>query len=326
MKMRSILFFIFIFFCPGVAAEEMEEIDILEFLEMLVSNEWDGSFDSLNYKATDPAVSWVSNPLMLAWLDIVGFRNMSRINNTDYIYGDPVACVIVESEVVDLLTWNDNVDWIDKEFSYNISNNNNITVTMNVTMYWHHSTETTLPSGKKKIKKDYSYEFMTLTDTERGVPLQYVYTATNIPTFITFYNNTFSPKSVINVPGRSGLFYIEYSYNNETIKQNLMNAEIETNSKGIEFINFTDAKKWEDPEGNLSHLAGSCIIKGANFTLDDLNISLRTPYRSLDVTAYNLTINNVSAGSCINPSIIPFIVVIGLLLSTLFFIIKQAWR
>jgi hypothetical protein len=311
-------------FSPGVAAEEREEMDILELLDMFFYDEWDGSFDSLNYKATDPDAVLSANPNMLAWVDIVGFRNLSRINNTDYIYGDPVACVIVESDVKDTLGWNDNVDWIDEQFSYNISNGN-ITVTNSITMLWHHSTETTTADGKKKIKKDYSYEFMTLTDTEK-VPLQYIYTAANIPTFITFYNNTFSPKSIINVPGRSGLFHIEYSYNNETIKQNLMNGEIEKNSKGIEFINFSDAKKWDDPEGNLSHIAGSCIIKGANFTLENLNISLKTPYRSLDVTDYNLTIDNVSAGSCVNPSIIPFIAVIGLLLSTFFIIIKQAGR
>jgi len=321
MKMISILFFLFVLFFPGVAAEEMEEIEILEFLEMLTSNEWDGSFDSLNYKATDPVAVWVPGPLMLAWVDIVGYRNTSRINNTDYIYGDPVACVIVESEVVDLLTWNNNVDWIDKQFSYHILDDN-ITVTLNITMRWHHSTEITLPNGRKKIKKDYSYAFMTIKDTEK-MPLQYVYTAANIPVFVTHYNNTFSPKSIINVPGRSGLFYIEYSYNNESIRQNLMNAEIETNSKGIEFINFSDAKKWEDPEGNLSHLAGCCIVKGANFTLEDLNISLRTPYRSFNVVDYNLSINNVSAGSCINPGIIPFMMVISLLLFTLMTIIKQ---
>ncbi len=304
-----------------MTAAENEDKDLLDFLDMLSCNDWDGSFNSLNYKATDPAVVWVSGPHMLAWVDIVGFRNQSRINNTDYIYGDPCSCVIVESEVKDLLTWNDNVDWIDKEFSYHISNGN-ITVTMNVTMLWHHSTETTHPNGNKGVKKDYSYAFMTITDTE-SLPLQYFYRSANTSTHLLFYNNTFSPKTIINVPENEGLFYIEYSYDNESIKQNLMNAEIEKNPKGIDFINFSEVKRWEDPEGNLSHITGCCVIKGANFSLDDLNISLRTPYSSIGVTDYNLTINNVSAGSCINPVLIPFMVVVGLLLSTLFIIIKK---
>ena len=324
MKTRSVLFFIFVLFVPIVTTAEEENIDIIDFLDMLVSNEWDGNFDSLNYEDKDPAVSCVAGPHMLAWIDIVGFRNMSRINNIDYINGDPVNCVIVESDVKDLLTWNDNVDWIHKNLSCFISGEN-ITATLNITMLWHHSTKTILPNGKPKIKKDYSYAFMTITDTEK-VPFEYVYTAASIPAFVTYYNNTFSPKSIINIPGKAGLFYIEYSYDNESIRQNLMNAGIETNSKGIEFVNFSDAKKWEDPEGNLSHLAGSCVIKGANFTLDDLNISLRTPYRSFDVTDYNFTINNVSAGTCVNPSIITFIAVISLLLFTLVTIIKQTRR
>ena len=305
-------------------AEETEEIDILDFLDMLLLNQWNGDFSTLNYKATDPAVSWVSGPHMLAWVDIVGFRNMSRINNTDYILGAPVECVIVESEVKNLLTWNDNVDWIDKQISYNVSDQN-ITVIMDITMMWHHSTEIKHLNDQKGVKKDYNYEYMTITDTER-IPLEYNYTAAEIPTSIIFYNNSFSPKSIINVPGKDGLYYIDYSYNNESIRQNLMNAEIEKNPKGIEFINFSDAKKWQDPTGNLSHFADSCVIKGANFTLEGVNISLRTPYRPLNVTDYNLSINNVSAGSCINLSIIPFMFVVGLLLSTTYIIIKKTWR
>ncbi len=323
MRLMPILFFLFIFFCPGVTAEDTEEIDILDFLDMLLLNQWNGDFSTLNYKATDPAAVWVPGPHMVAWVDIVGYRNMSRINNTDYILGDPVGCVIVESEVVDLLTWNDNLDWIDKQISYNISNGN-ITAILDVTMLWHHSTEITRPNGQKGVKKDYNYEYMTITDSER-LPLQYNYTSANKQTTIIFYNNTFSPKTFIDVPGKDGLYYIEYSYSNETIRQNLMNAGIEKNQKGIEFINFTEVEKWEDPEGNLSHLAGSCVIKGANFTLEDLNISLKTPYSSFNVTDHNLTINNVSAGSCINLSIFPFIFVVGLLLSTTYIIIKKTW-
>jgi len=324
MKMILILFFLFSFFCPGVTAAEEEEIDILDFLNMILSNEWDGCFDSLNYKATDLDAVWYAGPNMLAWVDIVGFRNLSRINNTDYIYGDPVACVIVESDVKDTLGWNDNVDWIDEQFSYNISNGN-ITVTNSITMLWHHSTETTTADGKKKTKKDYSFSYMTINDTEM-LPLQYNYTAANTSTHLIFYNNSFSPKTIINVPGKEGLFYIEYFYDNTSITQKLMNAEIEKNPKGIEFINFSDTKKWDEPEANISHIGACCVIKGANFTLEDLNISLRTPYRSLNVTDYNLTINNVSAGSCVNLSIIPFIGVISLLLFTLVVIIKQAGR
>ena len=321
MKLLPILFFLFFTCFPGVAAEESEDEYLLYFMDMLISNNWDGSFDSLNYKATYPAVEWIPGPHMMAWVDIVGYRNMSRIKNTDYINGNPVACVIVESEVKDLLTWNDNVDWIEKEFSYNVSNGN-ITVTLDITMLWHHSTEITNPNGNKGVKKDYNYAYMTITDTE-NLPLEYVYTPANTSTHLLFYNNTFSPKTIINVPENEGLYYIEYSYNNETIKQNLMNAEIETNPKGIEFINFSDAHRWDESEGNLSHMREGCIIKGANFTLEDLNISLRTPYRSLNVTGYNLTVNNVTAGSCINPVLIPVIVVFGLLLSTLYIIIKK---
>ena len=325
MKMLTILFFLFIMFCPVVASAEGEDNEsiLLRLLEQFDKNEWDGSFDSLNYKATYPAGVWVSGPHMMAWVDIVGYRNMSRINNTDYIFGDPVACVIVESEVKDLLAWNDNVDWIEKEFSYNVSDGN-ITVTLDITMLWHHSTEITHPNGNKGVKKDYHYAYMTLTDTER-LPLQYAYTAANTSTHLIFYNNSFSPKSIINVPGKDGLFYIEYSYNNESIKQNLMSDEIETNLKGIEYINFSEVKRWDESTGNLSHIGSSCVIKGANFTLDDLNITLRTPYTAGNTTKYNLTVNNVTAGSCISPVLIPFMFVMGLLLSTLFIIIKKTW-
>ena len=324
MRLGPILFFIFILFYPSVTAEEMEEIDMSDFLDMFFSKEWNEDFNSLNYKATCPEVVWSADSKLSAWVDIVGYKNMSRINNTDYIYGDPVDCVIVEYEVKDLLQWNDNVDWIREDISYSLFDDN-ITVILDITMLWHHSTLKHTKTGKSYIKKDYSYAFMTINDIEK-VPLQYNFSPTHIPTYLIFYNNTFSPKTIINVPEKEGLFYVEYSYNNETIKQNLMNAEIEKNPKGIEFINFTFVKNWNSPDNNLSHIGDSCIITGANFTAKNLNITLRTPYKTFDVTNYNVTINNVSASSCMSSSLIPFCFIITLLLFTLLTIVKVVWR
>lgn len=323
MKLFSILFFLFILFCPSVVAADNDSI-ILEFLKVFDNNTWDNSFDSLNYNATKPSVVWVPGPHMMAWVDVVGFRNTSRINNIDYIYGDPVTCVLVEADVKNLLTWNDNVDWIDTQYSYNVSGGN-ITVTLDIAMLWHHSTEITHPNGNKGVKKDYQYAYMTLTDTER-VPMQYNYTSANIPVYVLFYNNTYSPKTVINVPSRDGLYYIDYSYNNKSIRHTLMNAEIETTVKGIEFINFTDSPIWDESEGNLSHLGTRAVIKGANFTLDNLTVTLRTPYTTDDMSNYSLTVDNVSTGNCISPVLIPFMFVLALLLFTLYIIIKNIGR
>jgi hypothetical protein len=122
---------------------------------------------------------------------------------------------------------------------------------------------------------------------------------------------------------RQGVQKYPYSYNNETIKQNLMSDEIETNPKGIEYINFSYKQGWGESSGNMSHIGSCAVVKGANFTLEDLTIVLRTPYTAFNTTNYNLTVNNVTAGSCINPVLIPFVIVIGLLLSTLFTIMKK---
>jgi len=323
MSVLPLLFFLFILFIPCVVADDNES-SILAFLNDINNNTWDGSFDSLNYDATKPSVVWVSSPHMAAWVDIVGYRNLSRIHNVDYIYGDPVACVLVESEVKDLLGWNDNVDWIDKQYSYNVSNGN-IAAIISITMRWHHSTEILHPNGNKGVDKDYYYSYLTITDTER-LPLQYNYTSAHTPVSVLFYNNTFSPKSIITVPGSSGLYYITYLYKNEYLKQYLMNAEVEDNPKGIEYINFTDKHTWDESAGNLSHLGSRCVISGANFTLDNLSVSLHTPYRALNTSGYNLTVDNVSVGTCFKLSLIPVMFVIGLSLSTLYLIIRKTWR
>lgn len=316
-----ILLIVFLFFLPSCATADND----VPIWDKLFKPTWDGDFSSLNTIATHPNKTISSGGNMEAWLDIVGWFNMSRINGTDYIYGDPANQSITEYNAVDTLGWNDNKDWIKHELSHDVVNDTLI-VQDNITMLWHHSEEKTTSAGHTYIQKTYYYSYLTIYDSEI-IPKQYVYDGQNIEALITFYNNSINPKSVIFLPEKLGLYFIEYTYKNESVHEDLMTGYVEKNSKGIEFVNFTDNTMWSDPEGNLSHIGVCAVVKGGNFTLNNLSINIHTPYEQMNVSNYNLSTCNLFNGDrSMHILLFPILLIIFSPFLLIYFIYKRVGR
>ncbi|OEU52008.1 MAG: hypothetical protein BA871_03575 [Desulfuromonadales bacterium C00003096] len=316
-----ILLIVCLFFLPSCEAIDND----FSIWDKLFNPVWDGDFSSLNYKATYPENNVTSGGNMEAWLDIVGWFNMSRINGTDYIYGDPANQSITEYNAIDTLGWNDNMDWIKHELLYDVVNDTLI-VQDNITMLWHHSEEKTTSEGHTYIQKTYYYSYLTVYDSEI-IPKQYVYDGQNIEALITFYNNSINPKSVIFIPDKLGLYSIDYTYKNESVHEDLMTGYVENNSKGIEFVNFTYNSGWSDPGGNLSHIGVCAVVKGGNFTPDNLSIDIYTPYEQLNITNYNLSTCNLFKGErSMHILLFPILLIIFSPFLLIYFIYKRAGR
>jgi len=325
------LFFIFIFM-PGCASADID----ISIWDMLVYPVWDGDFDSLNTIATDPEYNEIHKTANFGGsCDIVGWHNMSRIDGIDYIYGDPEELVIVAVHTEEYLSgskyrFNDNVDSITQDVRTDI-NGTNLTAHVNLTLYWHHSELKHTATGRPYIKKLDYVDYITgcINDSET-IPKQYIYSDQNIDkieAMITFYNNSINPKSVIFVPDKLGLCSIEYSYKNESVHENLMKGCVEQNSKGIDFVNFSDNSGWTDPEGNMSHIGSCAVVKGANFTLNNLNIDIHTPYEQLNVSNCNLTTCNLFNGDrSIHILLFPILFIICLPFVFIYFVYKRSGR
>ena len=325
------LYFIFIFF-PGCASADID----ISIWDRLVNPVWDGDFNSLNTIATDPEYNEIHKTANFCGsCDIVGWKNMSRINGIDYIYGDPEELVIVAVHTEEYLSgseyrFNDNVDWIKEDIRISI-NDDNLTAHVNLTLYWHHSELKHTAAGKKYIEKTYYKDYITnkINDSET-MPLQYVYDGHNIDeieVLITFYNNSINPKSVIFIPEKMGLYSIDYTYNDESVHENIMKGYVEKNSKGIEFVNFTDNSGWGEPVGNMSHLGACAVVKGANFTLNNLSIVAHTPYEELNITNYNLSTCDLFNGKrSIHYLFVPILFMICSPFLLIYFVYRRAGR
>jgi hypothetical protein len=321
-----VLFLFFILFTllvPTATAAEQDSI-----FDLLNSTIWDRVWDSLTYN-TKPDKDVRTGTDLQGWIDIVGYRNMVRINGTDYIYGDPVDCAVVEYDVWDLISarkdrWNDNVDWIRTDLHV-LQQGENITATLDITMLWHHSTLKHTKTGKPYIKKTYHTETMTVIDTET-IPKQFNYTFANIAAYITVYNSSFSPKVLVYVPELPYVLETTYTYGNDAIMRTNMLGEVEKSEKGVEFVNFTDVSMWSEPKGDLCYIGDCAVIRNENFTADQLNISLSTPYETVEITDYSITVVDYSPVNSMHPLLYQVMGMFIILISMIVFNIKQIGR
>jgi len=294
-----------------------------DLLNLLYSPVWNGDFESLN---TDPYDLDFSNQKSSksfdADIDIYGWKNMTRINNTDYINGnitDNVYCFLyIKSRVGK----NDTIDRIEKEIDISIDDDiieDLITINYNLTFFWHSSELMHTETGKYYNKKYYTEKITGIKDHE-VIPHNFSkFDVENCQAFITFYNNSIRPKTVIFLPKPDGSIYVEYKYKNESIKQNILTGHVEHNKNGIEFVNFTENFGWSKNDGNLSHVGKNAVIKGSNFSIDDFQIIAQTPYEKINITNYStkkiLVFNNK------NPYHYVVIIIFVIVIVTLIFLI-----
>ena len=264
-----------------------------EMLLLLYSPMWNGNFETLN---TDPynldfSDMKKSRNFAVA-IDIYGWKNMVRVNNTDYIYGNPNDSLLYDLYIKSYLKENDTIDRIQKDLTISIDDDiieDMITVDYNFTFFWH-SSELETDTGKKHIKKKYYTEKITGITDHEIIPQNFSdFNVEKCQAFLTFYNNSINPKTVIFVPENPGIMSIEYNYKNKSIKQNMMTGYVEHNKNGIDFVNFTQNFGWSNSDGNMSHIGKTAIIKGGNFSVDDLQIIAQTPYEKINITNYNIS-------------------------------------
>jgi hypothetical protein len=143
---------------------------------------------------------------------------------------------------------------------------------------------------------------MTLTDTET-VPLSFNFTAENIAANVTVYNNTFAPKTLIQLPCMPGVMQVNYSYDNHTITHTRMIGRVERTDKNVEFVNMSLVDMWSRPSGPLSHIGDIVVIRGSNFSTDRLDVLVSTPYQTVEVADFNETTINYSAAQSVHPAL-----------------------
>ena len=280
-----------LFFIPYASSDIIQDILDIEYISSTV--------ELNNYDDINPDKVIQSSNHIFGWIDIAGYRNLTKKNDNYYIQGDPLDSVIILHSV-----WSDNYssccseDFIEVVDSKIIVDNINITSSIDIHLKWHKSKLVFVtvcdPFGcvvLPKIEKTYHDEYLTIIDTDI-LPLVYPTLDIN-DTFVevVVYNNSMSPKTtirLINLP--LNVLSVNYSYDNLSLNYFYGSATKEYTDKNCPCFSIRSVNSFYQ-NGNMSYFNGFVIIPSMNLSMNKLNVSLNDPYSSGTVS--NITIYEI---------------------------------
>jgi hypothetical protein len=217
------------------------------------------------------------------WGDIVGYKNMVRVGNQDYICGPVDESVIylygVDHDIKGKRWFNYNVDYLRSTPTIEY-NSTHVTVSIAVDLKYHHSKLTQLPNGRKKIKKTFYTEQHTfsLVDT---LPAQYP-AGDNVTVELHYYNNSIQPKTISGINPSDLYQKIEFKYKNESLTYRNFRYQLEYNDKLVPFCNATQHNAFDANNNKHIYAFNDAVWIPGQLNLSDLQVIAYTPYNSTD--------------------------------------------
>ena len=270
---------------------------------------WDGDWQIASEEGK-PVRSWRDNcygsddcsATISAWIDIIGFRNESVINGTRYVNGSSKDFAIVKrdarysvpssmrfisfkstSKVIDC-TWDDGristeaiqssklvyEEWI----CYFIPDIGNF-------CYWQEYTDNLYVS------------------CTTAAPHPYTTRIQDIPVRVVVCNRSFQPVTHIIIPDEdtpimAGVREVQVTYNDSTVSRHDEIGFVVDNNRGTEYVEFVPFGEatWieDDNQTEISHFLGAVTVSDPEFNMSKLQIQMRTPYETRNVTNYTVVV------------------------------------
>ena len=239
------------------------------------------------------------------WADpVIRFDNESMINGRMYV--DSIKSIHIDENV-----WH-SVDEIDSKKSckkcdpwhpyfdsINVTNHSTIegdtvTATIDIKLKWYYYHRDCHITGDDIVCYDV---FKNTTETASFVvsaPMPEVIDPSmigNISAEIMMYNNTFQPYTLIHVDVPENVTITSYNYRNCTANHFRKMGWIENGTHIVQYLNESLWK--ESPNQNLiTHIDELCVIREAPLNFSDLHITVSSPYETVNVTNYSITMMN----------------------------------
>jgi hypothetical protein len=288
-----------------------------------------GLFDILNetyindiselpFSSGTPTVSWQQSGNIRGYVDIVGFRNLSRDGEKYFILGDPAILAIVAGDAIGRPPGI--LDSLAKTVSLTQSGNNLI-ASLHVVMKWH----TIYCDDKGCFINGRFTNTATFQDIE-VIPDQFD-TVLNPWVNITEYNNTLEPKISIQVTNVNSN-EISVTYGNKSITHTSKIYHVEQTEKGIYYANASDLEAWDIKGQGIARFSDSIIINTnlSTFDYSQLDIRISSLYGSVKVGPANFNISRVTYQPetvLYNPVLYGFLGVFFTLIGSAFYLIRQ---
>lgn len=272
----------------------------------------------LPYSPGNPQITWQESGHIRAWVDIVGFKNLSRDGEKYFILGDPASSAVVQYDAIGLQYGY--LDSLKKNISLNQSGNN-LTASLHVILRWH--TESCDKngcwiSGRFTEEKDFK-------DSE-VIPEQFNKVLNPIVNIIE-YNNTIEPKISIQVIDKNAS-NISISYGNKSLTHTSKSYHVKQTKKGIYYANTSDIEAWNIQGRGIAKFGNSIIINSniSELNYSHLDIRVSNLYGTIKANPANFNISRVKYQPetvLYNPVLFAFLGVFFTLTGSAFYLVRQ---
>ena len=269
----------------------------------------------LPYSSGNPDKNIQKQGHIEAWIDIVGFKNLTKENGIYFINRDASSLAIVQYDA------KYKIDGVLDSFSksYTLSQSgDNLIASLTVVLKWH-----VICCGEDGCWVCGRYEeTKTFQDTEvapEQCPIvEYIMN-------ITEYNNSVNPRTVINL-STSNLSSVNYMYKKESIKNYLKNARVEKTAKGIYFANLSSTNIWTGGTDSFHQMNYNVIIRDtADPDYDNLSILASNIYETKKVTNYSIVRDTYTIERSFSPIFIIVATIFSIMFGILYYTAKRAF-
>lgn len=271
----------------------------------------------LPYSSGNPSINWQQSTNIKAWIDIVGWKNLSKDNDTYFIYGNPDAQAIIQYKAVG--TQSGILDTIEQSVSYSQSGNNLI-ATLYVKLNWH------TVECDDTVCWDVPHENKASFSDNEVIPRRFQEEEiSNVE--ITEYYNSIEPKVAVWI-NQQNLSRITVSYNESSISHKSAIYHVEQTEKGIYFANKTKIDSWDTKGHGVTRFGNSVIINEnpENISYSDLNVTILNLYDSQSVNSSSFNISKVTFEPekvVYNPLLFGFLGIFGIFMGSSYYLLKR---
>jgi hypothetical protein len=262
---------------PTAIAEDKGIFYILD--EKFIDN-----ISELPYSSGIPEMNWQASGHIHAWIDITGFKQMSRDNGIDYLPGSPEDFAIVQYDAKAEVPGS--VTKIDKSITTYQSHNFTTSI-LTVNLYWK-----SISCDEDSCWEVQHSEEATFQDTEIS-PNTDPILQEDLKVNLTQYNNSLYENIGISIANISGLNKYTIQYGDNIATYRLKKAHVEQTAKGVYFANVTPAEFLELKGKNISRYGKTILLNGnlSKMSPDDIKIAGSNLYetKTANSSQFNIT-------------------------------------
>lgn len=297
MKNRLVLFLFILLFMPTVTAYDgifavLNETYVSDVTELPVITNL--SLTN-NYSVTylqDTEGYWLGT--LGGNVEIMGFKNVAKINSIDYINTS-----IEKSAIINHSVWYSFREKCGPCYLISMKENillrrtdGNVTAWLNVTMQWNQTHWVYCGDGCWYPVNETHINYLNTSDSKLA-PIHYDSDLQNTTVQLTQYNNSLYENVGIKIQGNYTKF--TFTYQDKSVIRTLALLHVENNSQGVIFGNLTQADLWEVNGTGISHFYDEILLNGniTKMNVSDFNIQVYDVFGNIKLNSSNYTVQRI---------------------------------